>query len=103
MVLTVPVEVGNSVIESNTFNAGTTIATVADMGEMIFKGKVDESEVGKLHEGMELILSVGAIDSEKFKANLEHISPKGVEENGAIQFEIKAAVSLKSTNFIRAG
>ncbi len=103
MVLTVPVEVGNSVIESNTFNAGTTIATVADMGEMIFKGKVDESEVGKLHEGMELILSVGAIDSEKFKANLEHISPKGVEENGAIQFEIKAAVSLKSANFIRAG
>jgi HlyD family secretion protein len=103
MVLTVPVEVGNSVIESNTFNAGTTIATVADMGEMIFKGKVDESEVGKLHEGMELILSVGAIDSEKFKAKLEHISPKGIEENGAIQFEIKAAVSLKSANFIRAG
>jgi HlyD family secretion protein len=103
MVLTVPVEVGNSVIESNTFNAGTTIATVADMGEMIFKGKVDESEVGKLHEGMELILSVGAIDSEKFKAKLEHISPKGVEENGAIQFEIKASVSLKSANFIRAG
>jgi len=103
MVLTVPVEVGNSVIESNNFNAGTTIATVADMGEMIFKGKVDESEVGKLHEGMELILSVGAIDTEKFKASLEHISPKGVEENGAIQFEIKAAVKLKSTSFIRAG
>ena len=103
MVLTVPVEVGNSVIESNNFNAGTTIATVADMGEMIFKGKVDESEVGKLHEGMELILSVGAIDNDKFKASLEHISPKGVEENGAIQFEIKAAVKLKSTNFIRAG
>jgi len=103
MVLTVPVEVGNSVIESNTFNAGTTIATVADMGEMIFKGKVDESEVGKLKEGMDLILSVGAIDSDKFNAKLEHISPKGVEENGAIQFEIKAAVKLSKSQFIRAG
>jgi HlyD family secretion protein len=97
------VEVGNSVIESNTFNDGTTIATVADMGEMIFNGKVDESEVGKLHEGMELIMTVGAIDTEKFKAKLEHISPKGVEENGAIQFEIRAAVALKDNLFIRAG
>jgi HlyD family secretion protein len=103
MVLTVPVEVGNSVIESNTFNAGTTVATVADMGEMIFKGKVDESEVGKLHEGMPLILTIGAIDSVKFDAKLEHISPKGVAENGAIQFEIKAAVHLKKSSFIRAG
>lgn len=103
MVLTVPVEVGNSVIESNTFNDGTTIATIADMGEMIFKGKVDESEVGKLHEGMGLILTVGAIDAENFSAKLEHISPKGIEENGAIQFEIRAAVSLKDNLFIRAG
>lgn len=103
MVLTVPVEVGNSVIESNTFNDGTTIATVADMGEMIFKGKVDESEVGKLHEGMSLILTVGAIDTENFSAKLEHISPKGIEENGAIQFEIRAAVLLKDNLFIRAG
>jgi HlyD family secretion protein len=103
MVLTVPVEIGNSVIESNTFNDGTTIATIADMGEMIFKGKVDESEVGKLHESMELILTVGAIDTEQFVAQLEHISPKGVEENGAIQFEIRAAVSLKDNLFIRAG
>ena len=103
MILTVPVEVGNSVIEANTFNAGTTVATIADMGEMIFKGKVDESEVGKLHEGMPLILSIGAIDNLKFDANLEHISPKGVTENGAIQFEIKAAVKLKKNSFIRAG
>lgn len=103
MVLTVPVEIGNSVIESNTFNDGTTIATVADMGEMIFKGKVDESEVGKLHQGMELILTIGAIDTDKFTAKLEHISPKGVEENGAIQFEIRAAVELKNDQFIRAG
>ncbi|GAB1404732.1 efflux RND transporter periplasmic adaptor subunit [Lentimicrobium sp.] len=103
MVLTVPIEVGNSVIESNTFNDGTTIATIADMGEMIFKGKVDESEVGKLNEGMNLNLVVGAIDTENFSASLEHISPKGVEENGAIQFEIRAAVKLKDNFFIRAG
>lgn len=103
MVLTVPVEIGNSVIESNTFNDGTTIATVADMGEMIFKGKVDESEVGKLHQGMNLILTIGAIDTEQFAASLEHISPKGIEENGAIQFEIRAAVELKEDQFIRAG
>lgn len=103
MVLDVPVEEGNSVIESNTFNPGTTISSVADMGEMIFKGKVDESEVGKIHIGMPLILTVGAIEDVKFNAELEYISPKGMEENGAIQFEIKAAVKLKEDFFIRAG
>ncbi|RPJ78418.1 MAG: efflux RND transporter periplasmic adaptor subunit [Alphaproteobacteria bacterium] len=103
MVLDVPVEVGNSVIESNTFNEGTTIASVADMGEMIFEGKVDETEVGKLRLGMPLILSIGAIEEEKFDAELEYISPKGKEENGAIQFEIKADVKLKNNSFIRAG
>ena len=103
MVLDVPVEEGNSVIETNNFNAGTTIASVADMGEMIFKGKVDETEVGKIKTGMDLILSIGAIEDEKFAAKLEYIAPKGVEENGAIQFEIKADVKLKKNNFIRAG
>ncbi len=103
MVLDVPVEEGNSVIESNTFNDGTTIAVVADMGEMVFEGKVDETEVGKIQEGMELILTIGAIENETFAAYLEHISPKGVEENGAIQFEIKAAVELKDNKFVRAG
>ena len=102
MVLDVPVEVGNSVIESNNFNEGTTVASVADMGEMIFKGKVDETEVGKLKSGMPLVLSIGAIDSAKFDAELEYIAPKGKEENGAIQFEIRAAVSLKDSVFIRA-
>jgi HlyD family secretion protein len=102
MVLDVPVEVGNSVIESNNFNEGTTVASVADMGEMIFKGKVDETEVGKLKSGMPLVLSIGAIDNAKFDANLEYIAPKGKEENGAIQFEIRAAVSLKDSMFIRA-
>ena len=103
MVLAVPVEQGNSVIESNTFNAGTTIATVADMTEMIFEGKIDETEVGKIMEGMPLILQIGAIEDISFDAFLEHISPKGVEENGAIQFEIKADVVLHSDQFIRAG
>ena len=103
MVLAVPIEEGNSVIESNTFNAGTTIATVADMTEMIFEGKIDETEVGKIMEGMPLILQIGAIEDITFDAFLEHISPKGVEENGAIQFEIKADVVLHSDQFIRAG
>jgi HlyD family secretion protein len=103
MVLDVPVEQGNSVIESNTFNAGTTIATVADMTEMIFEGKIDETEVGKINEGMPLLLQIGAIEDMSFDAVLEHISPKGVEENGAIQFEIKADVVLQEEQFIRAG
>ncbi|MDD3636283.1 MAG: efflux RND transporter periplasmic adaptor subunit [Bacteroidales bacterium] len=103
MVLDVPVEEGNSVIESNTFNNGTVIATIADMSEMIFEGKVDESEVGKISEGMPLIMTIGAIENETFDAVLEHISPKGIEENGTIQFEIRAAVDLKENQFIRAG
>ncbi len=103
MILTVPVEVGNSVIESNNFNPGTTIAIVANMGEMIFVGKVDESEVGKLKFGMNLLLTVGAITDTKFDAKLEYIAPKGVEESGAIQFEIKAEMELKKDFFIRSG
>ena len=103
MVLDIPVEIGNSVIESNNFNDGTTIATVADMGDMIFKGKIDETEVGKIHVGMPLILTIGAIDETKFDATLTKISPKGVEENGAVQFEIEADVNLKRDEFIRSG
>lgn len=103
MVLDVPVEVGNSVIQSNTFNDGTTVAIVADMHDMIFEGKVDETEVGKIKEGMPIELEIGAIDKEKFDAILAYISPKGKEENGAIQFEIKADVKLKEGQFIRAG
>ncbi len=103
MVLDVPVKVGNSVIQSNTFNDGTTIATVADMHDMIFEGKVDETEVGKISAGMPIELEIGAIDKEKFQAVLEYISPKGKEENGAIQFEVKASVQLLDNQFIRAG
>lgn len=103
MILDVPVKEGTFVIESNTFNEGTTIASVADMNEMIFEGKVDESEVGKLKEGMDLDLMVGALDTERFKAQLEFISPKGIEEEGAVQFPIKAKVSLQESAFLRAG
>ena len=103
MVLDVPIKVGNSVIQSNTFNDGTTIATVADMQDMIFEGKVDETEVGKIRIGMPIELEIGAIEKDKFAAILEYISPKGEEENGAIQFEIKADVNLKDDQFIRAG
>ena len=103
MVLDVPVKDGTFVIESNTFNEGTTIASVADMNDMIFEGKVDESEVGKLKEGMDLSLIIGAIDTEKFGAQLEFISPKGVKEEGAIQFPIKAKIFLNESSFLRAG
>ncbi len=103
MVLDVPVKEGFSVIQANTFNAGTTIAIVADMNDMIFLGKVDETEVGKIHEGMNIELTIGAIDNEKFNAVLKYIAPKGKVENGAIQFEIKADVLLKKDQFIRSG
>lgn len=103
MLLDVPVKEGSSVIESNNFNEGTTIASVADMGEMIFDGKVDESEVGKIQTGMDLYLTVGAIDNKKFNAKLEYIAPKGVTENGAIQFQIKAAITIDTNAFLRAG
>ncbi|MEZ4858869.1 MAG: efflux RND transporter periplasmic adaptor subunit [Flavobacteriaceae bacterium] len=103
MVLDVPVKVGNQVIESNNFNDGTTIATLADVGKMIFEGKVDESEVGKITENLPLEITVGAIENKKFDAILDYIAPKGVEENGAIQFEIKGTLSKKDTTFIRAG
>lgn len=103
MVLDVPVKVGNQVIEANNFNDGTTIATLADVGKMIFEGKVDESEVGKITENLPLEITVGAIENKKFDAILDYIAPKGVEENGAIQFEIKGTLSKKDTTFIRAG
>lgn len=103
MILDIPVKEGNSVIQSNTFNDGSTVAIVADMGEMIFQGKVDETEVGKITQGMNLELTIGAIENVKFDAYLEYISPKGVEENGAIQFEIKASVKLNDKYFIRSG
>ena len=104
MVLDVPVKTGNQVIEANNFNDGTTIATLADVDKMIFEGKVDESEVGKITENLPLEITVGAIEDKKFDAELDYIAPKGVDENGAIQFEIKGTLKKQdSTTFIRAG
>lgn len=103
MILDVPVKVGNSVIQSNTFNDGTTIATVANMNDMIFIGSIDETEVGRIHTGMPIKLTVGAIENKKFDAVLEYIAPKGKETNGATLFEIKAAASVPDTVMIRAG
>jgi HlyD family secretion protein len=103
MVIDVPVKEGTSVIETNNFNPGTTIALVADMNDMIFQGKVDESEVGKIKEGMKLEIVVGAIEKEKIEGTLEYIAPKGVAVDGAIQFEIKAAIKPVPDLFIRAG
>lgn len=103
MVLDVPVKVGNQVIESNNFNEGTTIASLADVGRMIFVGKVDESEVGKIKENLPLEITVGAIENKKFNAILNYIAPKGKTENGAIQFEIKGMMTNRDTTFIRAG
>ena len=103
MVLEMPVEVGNQVIESNTFNEGTTIATLADVNKMIFEGKVDESEIGKIKEGLPLEITVGAIENKKFEAILDYIAPKGKLENGAVQFEIKGTLNKQDTIFIRAG
>lgn len=105
MVLDVPVKEGNQVIEANNFNEGTSIASLADISKMIFEGKVDESEVGKIKEGLPLEITVGAIENQKFDAVLDYIAPKGVAENGAIQFEIEGSLKeLDSTQtFIRAG
>ena len=103
LILDIPVKVGNSVILSNTFNDGTTIATVADMNDLIFKGNIDETEVGRLREGMQVKITLGALQDIKFDAKLEYISPKGVEENGANQFEIKAAMNVPDSVTVRSG
>ena len=95
LILDIPVKVGNSVILSNTFNDGTTIASVANMGDLIFRGNIDETEVGQLVQGMPMSITIGALEDVHMEARLEYISPKAVESNGANQFEIKAAIRLK--------
>ena len=103
VILDIPVKVGNSVILSNTFNDGTTIATVANMNDLIFRGNIDETEVGQLVGGMNMKITIGALQDLKFDASLEYVSPKAVESNGANQFEIKAAVKLSEGSKIRSG
>ena len=103
LVLDVPVKVGNTVILSNTFNDGTTIATVANMADLIFRGNIDEIDVGRLVSGMPMKITVGAMHDLRLQASLEYISPKAVETNGANQFEIKAAVKVTDDDLIRSG
>ncbi len=102
-ILSIPVREGDQVIESNNFNAGTSIATVADMSKMIFEGQVDEAEVGKLKEGIDIKVILGAINEKEFPAKLTFVAPKGVEVNGAVQFTIKADVTVEPSTNIRAG
>jgi len=102
-ILDIPVKVGNSVIQSNNFNDGTTIAAVANMNDMLFVGKLDETEVGRIKVGMPMDITIGAIQGTKLNAVLEYIAPKGVESNGAIMFDMKAAVSVTDDVYIRAG
>ena len=103
VILDIPVKVGNSVINSNTFNDGTTIATVANMNDLIFRGNIDETEVGQLTMGIPLKITIGALQDLSFDAALEYISPKATETNGANQFEIKAAVKVSKDDKIRSG
>ncbi len=104
MVLDTPAKEGSFVIETNTFNEGTTIATIANMSDMIFEGKIDESEVGKLRESMELLINVGALDHiEPLTATLEYIAPKGIDDQGTRKFEIRASVAAREGIFLRAG
>jgi HlyD family secretion protein len=102
MILDLPVRAGESVIPSNNFNEGTTIAAVADMKDLIFEGEVDESEVGKVKEGMPLVITVGALDDQTFQGTLEYIAPKGELKEGAIQFKIRAAITVPEGTFVRA-
>jgi len=103
MVLDVPVKKGNQVIETNNFNEGTTIASLANVDNMIFEGKLDESEIGKIKLGLPLEITIGAIENKKFEAVLDYIAPKGKNENGAMQFPIKGTLINRDTTFIRAG
>ena len=103
MILDIPVKVGNSVINSNTFNDGTTIATVADMHDMIFVGKMDETEVGRISENMPMVITIGAMNDKRFDAILEYIAPKGTSESGAVFFQMKARLIIPEGVTLRAG
>tara|TARA_B100000131_G_scaffold123461_1_gene120594 strand:- start:142 stop:1278 length:1137 start_codon:yes stop_codon:yes gene_type:complete len=102
-ILEIPVEVGDQVIAANNFNAGTSVAIIADLSQMIFEGKVDEAEVGNLTNGMKIIVSMAAIPDKEFDAKLKFVAPKGTEEGGAVQFKIEAELTLDDDTFVRAG
>ena len=103
IILDIPVEEGMQVIQTNTFNEGTEVASIADISKMIFEGKIDESEVGKIKEGMPIKISIGALPNKEFNGKLTKIAPKGVKENGAVQFDIEASIEISKEDYIRAG
>ena len=102
-ILEIPVKLGDQVIAANNFNAGTSVAIIADLSKMIFEGKVDEAEVGNLEVGQDLRISMAAIPEKEFEAKLKFVAPKGTEEGGAVQFKIEADVTLDENSFVRAG
>jgi HlyD family secretion protein len=102
-ILEIPVKLGDQVIAANNFNAGTSVAIIADLNKMIFEGQVDEAEVGKLEIGQELKINMAAIPDRDFDAKLKFVAPKGTEEGGAVQFKIEADVTLDEDSFVRAG
>ncbi len=103
IILDIPVEEGMQVIQTNNFNEGTEIASIADISKMIFEGKIDESEVGKIKEGMPIKISIGAVPNKEFDGKLTKIAPKGIKENGAVQFDIEASIEISESDYIRAG
>jgi HlyD family secretion protein len=102
-ILEIPVKLGDQVIAANNFNAGTSVAIIADLNKMIFEGKVDEAEVGGLQIGQDIIVSMAAIPNKEFEAKLKFVAPKGTEEGGAVQFKIEADLTLDEDSFVRAG
>ncbi|MGV8913937.1 MAG: efflux RND transporter periplasmic adaptor subunit [Kaistella sp.] len=102
-VLEVPVKVGSQVIEANSFNAGTTICSIADLNSLIFQGTIDEAQAGKLKEGMEMNVVIGALQNKSFPGRVTMIAPKGKDVNGTIKFPIEGDVFNKTEEYIRAG
>ncbi|MCD9853658.1 efflux RND transporter periplasmic adaptor subunit [Epilithonimonas sp. JDS] len=102
-VLEIPVKVGSQVIEANSFNAGTTICSIADLNSLIFKGDIDEAQAGKLKQGMEMKVVIGALQNKSFPGKLTLIAPKGTEESGTIKFAVEGDVYNKTGEYIRAG
>ncbi|WP_263601402.1 efflux RND transporter periplasmic adaptor subunit [Chryseobacterium sp. PET-29] len=102
-VLEVPVKVGSQVIEANSFNAGTTICSIADLNSLIFQGEIDEAQAGKLKQGMDMKIVIGALQNKTFPGRLTMIAPKGKDNNGTIKFPVEGDVFNPNNEYIRAG
>jgi len=102
-VLEVPVKVGSQVIEANSFNAGTTICSIADLNSLIFQGEIDEAQAGKLKQGMDMKIVIGALQNKTFPGKLTMIAPKGKDNLGTIKFPVEGDVNNPNNEYIRAG